>query len=101
MCFRTVDKDSTFYRPPTVNQLRHYLTESNSRPYTVFKQIFDKFLQGKSRSRIGGIVMFHMTVSRAGTVSWPYDMVAAAIYSVAVTPSAGCPGWGPRERRFR
>ncbi|HWF60943.1 MAG TPA: hypothetical protein VN666_11630 [Nitrospira sp.] len=45
--------------------------------------------------------MFHMTVSRAGTVSWPYDMVAAAIYSVAVTPSAGCPGWGPRERRFR
>jgi uncharacterized protein YecE (DUF72 family) len=24
--FRTVGNDSTFYRPPTVNQLRHYLT---------------------------------------------------------------------------
>ena len=25
--FRTVGNDSTFYRPPTVNQLRHYLTQ--------------------------------------------------------------------------
>ena len=26
-CFRTVGNDSTFYRPPTANQLRHYLTQ--------------------------------------------------------------------------
>lgn len=26
-CFRTVGNDSTFYRPPTVNQLRHYLNQ--------------------------------------------------------------------------
>ena len=25
--FRTVENDSTFYRPPTANQLRHYLTQ--------------------------------------------------------------------------
>ena len=25
--FRTVGNDSTFYRPPTANQLRHYLTQ--------------------------------------------------------------------------
>ncbi|MBS0182072.1 MAG: DUF72 domain-containing protein [Nitrospira sp.] len=26
-CFRTVGNDSTFYRPPTANQLRHYLNQ--------------------------------------------------------------------------
>ena len=26
-CFRTVGNDSTFYRPPTANQLRHYLDQ--------------------------------------------------------------------------
>ncbi len=26
-CFRTVGNDSTFYRPPTMNQLRHYLNQ--------------------------------------------------------------------------
>lgn len=38
--------------------------------------------------------MFHMTASRAWTVSWPYDMVAAAVYFVAVTLLVGCAGWG-------
>jgi uncharacterized protein YecE (DUF72 family) len=36
-CFRTVGNDSTFYRPPTANQLRHYLNQIPEDFETCFK----------------------------------------------------------------